>query len=116
MLKQLLPLLGAVSLVSGCAIHPVPEDFAGVNTYHIVRQIRCEARQALIDIIKDKLDDLARSGSPVAQRLLVKYQNDPESISGFNITPFQGAEYVEVRSFVRLFADAAIAYNFDLTM
>jgi hypothetical protein len=36
---------------SGCAIHPLPEDVTGVSTYHIVRRIRCEARQAVIDTL-----------------------------------------------------------------
>ena len=31
-------------LGAGCAIHPLPQDVTGVDTYHIVRQIRCEAR------------------------------------------------------------------------
>lgn len=116
MFKRIAPVVAALPLFASCAIHPVPEDFAGVNTYHIVRQIRCETRQALIDIIREKLETLASDGSPVAQQLLVKYQNDPDAISGFNSNQFSGPEYVEVRSLIKLFADAAIAYNFDLTM
>jgi hypothetical protein len=116
MLKRIALVVAALPLFAGCAIHPVPEDVTGVTTYHIVRQIRCETRQALIDIIKDKLSDLANDGSTVAQQLLLKYQSDPESIAGFHVNMFQGPDYVEVRSFIKLFADAAIAYNFDLTM
>ncbi len=41
--------LGVAFAVSGCAIHPLPEDVSGVPTYVIVRQIRCEARQAIIE-------------------------------------------------------------------
>jgi hypothetical protein len=35
--------------VGGCAIHPLPQDVTGVKTSEIVRKIRCEARQAVID-------------------------------------------------------------------
>ena len=40
--------LAASFLGAGCAIHPLPEDVTGVPTYYIVRQIRCEARSAVI--------------------------------------------------------------------
>src|SRR6185295_1159755 len=33
---------------AACAIHPLPEDVTGVSTFYIVRQIRCEAREAII--------------------------------------------------------------------
>src|SRR5207249_2348270 len=36
-------------IAAGCAIHPLPENVTGVPTYTIVRQIRCETRQAVID-------------------------------------------------------------------
>jgi hypothetical protein len=116
MMKRIALIIAALPLFAGCAIHPVPEDFSGVNTYHIVRQIRCETRQALVDIIKEKLEGLAADGSTVAQQLLVQYQTNPDSIADFSPNLFRGQDYDEVRSLIRLFADAAIAYNFDLTM
>jgi hypothetical protein len=46
---RIFALFGALSLFSGCAIHPLPEDVA--NTYHIVRQIRCETRETLKNFV-----------------------------------------------------------------
>lgn len=37
----------ALSLMTGCAIHPLPEDVAPLNTVEIVEHIRCEMYQAL---------------------------------------------------------------------
>jgi hypothetical protein len=103
-------------IVGGCAIHPVPEDVTGVSTYHIVRQIRCETREAIRWAIIDWLDGLGRAGDPIAQQLVLRYKSDPEAISGFNANLFPGPDYVERRRAINLFADAGIAYNFDLTM
>jgi hypothetical protein len=46
--KKLLPAALACT-VGACAIHPLPQDVTGVKTSEIVRKIRCEARQAIID-------------------------------------------------------------------
>jgi hypothetical protein len=114
---RLLLSVSVLLLFSGCAIHPVPEDVTGVDTYHIVRQIRCETRKAVIDFLKRELhrlgDDL---GDPVAERLIQQYESDPESISSFTPSLFPGAEYAQYRYFFNLIYSAAIAYNFDLTM
>ena len=111
----------AVLLVTGCAIHPVPEDVTGVDTYHIVRQIRCETREAAAEFV---LRELRRLGSdhedqaadPVAQRLVAQYEADPESISTFRPDLFPGPRYAQVRNLYSVIYSAAIAYNFDLTM
>ena len=43
-------LFGVVFLLAGCAVHPLPEDVTGRNSYQIVQKIRCEARDALARI------------------------------------------------------------------
>lgn len=48
----------AAVLLSGCAIHPVPEDVTGLNTAQIVRKIRCEARQAYVDMTLSGLEHI----------------------------------------------------------
>jgi len=111
----------ALSLFSGCAIHPLPEDVAGVDTYHIVRQIRCETRETLRSFIITWLDDLGRDhesqpGDPIARALALQYESDPVSIDTFRASLFPGPGRVEVRRLINLFYDAGIAYNFDLTM
>lgn len=113
---RFIAMLAAMPLFAGCAIHPVPEDVTGVDTPNIVKQIRCETRQALTDIIKDKLTDWAERGSPEAEALLRQYASDPDSISDFHPRLFPGPKYVEARRLINLFAETGIAYSFDLQM
>jgi hypothetical protein len=107
--------LAALLLSSGCAIHPLPEDVTGVDTPDIVRQIRCESREAVINEIKAWLTAKAKAGDPISERLLTKYEADPESISNFNASAFP-TSYVEERRLVNLFYSTGIAYTFDLKM
>jgi hypothetical protein len=116
MRREVVFAFGAVSLLAGCAIHPDPEDVTGVDTVDIVKQIRCEAREAVTGLMKVKLRDWADGGSAEAARLVQKYESDPEAISDFSPNLFPGPRYVQVRRFIKLFAETAIAYNFDLTM
>jgi hypothetical protein len=109
--------LFAFCLLSGCAIHPAPEDVTGVDTYHIVRQIRCETRNAVIDFLKRQLHRLRDlGGDPIAQKLLRQYESDPASINNFKPDLFPGPEYLRFRHFFSPIYYAAIAYDFDLTM
>jgi hypothetical protein len=104
-------------LVSGCSIHPLPEDVTGVSTYHIVRQIRCEARDTLKKIVIKFLRRLAAANNGGQfEQLAWLYESDPSSISTFHYNLFRGPELVEVRAAVKTFYDAGIAYNFELTM
>jgi hypothetical protein len=104
----------ALFLVSGCAIHPLPEDVTGVDTHQIVRQIRCETREAVRLRIIRWLNSLAKAGHSVAQRLAPQYENDPESISSFHYSVFR--DYPNIQATAKLFYDTGIAYNFDLQM
>jgi hypothetical protein len=104
-------------LLSNCAIHPVPEDVTGVDTYHIVRQIRCETRAAAAALVLRELRREALEGEdPIATRLVAKYEADPELISTFRPDLFPGPQYVQYRNLYSVIYSAAIAYNFDLTM
>jgi hypothetical protein len=117
-------LLGVIStgiLLANCAIHPVPEDVTGVDTYHIVRQIRCETREAAIQLLIRELRRLGtdhedQAADPIAQHVVAMYEADPESISNFRPELFPGPKYVQVRNLYNVIYSAAIAYNFDLTM
>jgi hypothetical protein len=103
-------------LAAGCSIHPVTEDVTGVDTLDIVKQIRCEARETLRTLV---IEWLARQGAltgdPLLQSLAVQYQSNPASISTFHYNLFKAPQYAQIRSAVKLFYDAGIAYTFDLT-
>jgi hypothetical protein len=107
-------LLFAASL-AGCALHPLPEDVTGVDTADIVRQIRCESREAVIHEVRQWLTLRAGAGDRISQQLLAKYDAEPESISSFNANVFP-ASFVTERQLVNLFYSAGIAYTFDLKM
>jgi hypothetical protein len=109
--------IAALSLFSACAIHPVPEDVTGIDTYQIVRQIRCETRQAVIDFLMRELRrDADLDHDPISQRLVQKYESDPESIKNFTPNLFVGPDYVAYRHLYNTIYTTAIAYSFDLTM
>jgi hypothetical protein len=117
MLRRSVLLLAMVSVLSGCSIRPLPEDISGVDTYHIVRRIRCEARDYLRHAIIVWLDDMAdRTGDPLPRGLALQYRNDPDAFVRFHSRLFPGPRYAQVRRLIDLFYDAGIAYNFDLTM
>jgi hypothetical protein len=95
---------------AGCAIHPLPEDVSGVSTYHIVRQIRCEARATVKSMV---IDWLASLHHPLPNSLAVEYQNNPASIRNFHYNLLKGPALADVREVAKLFYDTGVAYNFD---
>jgi hypothetical protein len=109
----------AMLLLTGCAIHPVPEDVTGVTTYEIARQIRCETREAAKDRVLTEIRTLAM-GSPYeagdlrAQQLLARYDGG-EDISTFRPALFAGPDYARVRDVFTIIYSTAVAYSFDLT-
>jgi len=108
-------------LLTGCAIHPLPDDVTGVSTYNIVRQIRCETREAAIQTLlgyltdegnnknKTKVNDQSRA---IGLRFQNSYLDDPDSIVTFRPTMLTGF----ARQVVSTMWHTGIAYNFDLQM
>lgn len=105
-----LALVTAAGLLAGCSIRPLPEDVTRVPTYHIVRQIRCEAREALgrlaIGWLKNHRDDAH------ARRIGLEFDKGIRPISSLHYNLFRG----HTRHIMRLFYDAGIAYNYQLEM
>ena len=102
--------LAASVFVSGCAIHPLPEDVTGVSTYHIVRQIRCEARAA---VISSAIRGLVNYPDPDVHRIGLEFESGARPISSLSYKLFKEPR---IRSIVRLFYDTGVAYNFNLEM
>ena len=48
--------------MTGCAVHPLPEDVTRRSTYDIVQSIRCEAKQAIMQHAPDASFDRAIVG------------------------------------------------------
>jgi hypothetical protein len=106
LLKRLL-LVCSVSIgTAGCAIHPLPEDVSGYNTYQIVSKIRCEAREA---VRKIAVEYIRRRNPHIAAGLenrTIRYKNFDRNL-------------VDLRTQVGLerYDRGAIAYDFtfDIT-
>ncbi|WP_194479556.1 hypothetical protein [Bradyrhizobium sp. CCBAU 53338] len=115
-------------IIGGCAIRPLPDDTAHISTYNIVRQIRCETRQAVIESLRNFLmDPKDRQVIPVpggrtfqkvddksyayAVTRFDEYDADKASIAKFDPRKLTGfARYV-----VDVLLATGVAYNFDLT-
>lgn len=122
MCVRVLPAIAAAMVLSSCAIHPVPEDVTGVTTFQIVKQIRCETREAAAQLVLKELRRLGtdhpdQAAEPIAKALVEKYDADPDLISTFTPDVFPATpRYAQVRNLYRVIYSAGIAYNFDLTM
>jgi len=85
--------LSACVTLSGCAIHPLPEDVTNLTTYDIVRQIRCETAEAGKKLVLDALHKWTDAGftgslaaSTVSLNILNHYNNDPQGFFA-NLNP-----------------------------
>ena len=110
--------LSASVLFAGCAIHPEPEDVTGLDTPGIVKQIRCETRDAARMVILKELERLAtNSDNPTAQNLFSLYTEDQNRMSSFDPNlAFPEPRYKQIRNYFNLIYSAAAAYSFVLTM
>jgi hypothetical protein len=109
----------ALSLFSGCAIHPLPEDVSGVPTYVIVHQIRCEVRQAIIDIALGWLTSENQAGrripvDPVSRNIALEFLNHRRPIR--ELSPKLFKHNKEIAEIIAAFYDTGVAYTFDLDM
>jgi len=103
-------------VLASCAIHPLPEDVTGLTTYEIVRQIRCEAREAVVELAIGWLtaDENLKDGKvdPASRRIGIEFAEHARPIQTFSPKLFKG----RVNKILTVFYDSGIAYNFNLTM
>jgi hypothetical protein len=98
-------------VVTGCAIHPVPEDVTGVKTSDIVKQIRCEARQAIFDYtVKWLVGD--KNPNPYDKNIGLEFYEHRRPVHELNYQLFKG----QAHDLIKLFWETGIAYNFQLQM
>lgn len=119
MFKRSMLAIAAVSVLSGCSIHPLPEDFSGVDSLDIVKQIRCETREAAIGLLIAFLADRGkdypnRPGHLLARELAIQYARNPNLISDSLADRFNG--YPNTQSVIKLIYGVGVAYNFDFKM
>jgi hypothetical protein len=97
--------------LAGCTIHPLPDEVTGVSTFDIVKQIRCEARQAIFDFAIHWLVDIQDDDAD-ARRIGMEFREGRRPIHEFNYTLFKPP----IRQLVEPFFGTGIAYNFQLQM
>ncbi len=104
--------LSCALLLAGCAIRPLPEQVTGITTFNIVKQIRCETREAVFDTFIKALADNPQVFGEAAQGVAEGFRGHPELMAQFKPTLFTG----NARDFVNFFWNTGIAYNFSLDM
>lgn len=100
--------------LAGCAVHPLPEDYSGVSTFHIARQIRCETREAVIKFIIDLLTEGKNDNKvdAVDEEVGLKYKRGDAIINDFRPDQLKG----KARKYVEIIWNTAIVYNYNLDM
>ncbi|MER9764276.1 hypothetical protein [Mesorhizobium sp. M0138] len=103
--------IAAQTMVSGCAIRPLPEEVTGVDTFGIVNQIRCEMRQSIRNTLVDYLTGGEGVDDP-SRQIGRQLKASPDEITRFSPSALTG----NARKLVSLFWSSGIAYNFELDM
>ena len=113
-------------LLSSCAIHPLPQDFSGVSTDTIVRQVRCETRNAATNLVLGELQLVMMPGNlkqlpareaDKIEALFNTIRADRDGIDVFNPErDLPGDNLKRVRAYLDVIYSTGVAYNFDLTM
>jgi hypothetical protein len=98
-------------LLGGCAIHPLPENVTELNSFQIAQQIRCEAREGVIDSV---LTYMASEGNATerSKKLSDYYRQRPDQIRSLHPRRLEG----QMRAVTAFFWNTGIAYNYELVM
>lgn len=99
--------------ISGCAIHPAPENYSGRYTLNIVQSIRCEARdgfrQYLVNLLSDKDDERFKDQSSKDALAFLKTNDD---LGKFRKLPLNAS----VQKLLVRFDHGSIIYDFRFLM
>lgn len=111
-MKDSFKALGFLALaLGGCSIHPLPEDSTRFSTYEIVRQIRCETREAIFDATIQWLleGDLVGERSRAVGRSFSERRRPMSDLIPAQLEPRE-------RKVLTFFWKTGIAYNYVLEM
>lgn len=98
-----------MSVSVGCSVHPLPEDATGINTFEVIRKIRCEARTAIIE----SAVNLLRKSKEAAVRSLAERISQNHNLLNKDI--YKKVDR-ETEIFLRKYDDTAIGFDFTFTM
>jgi hypothetical protein len=109
--------IGVAVSVTGCAIHPLPDDVTGVSTFTIVKKIRCEARDALKEYLISWLTNPRAHDNPAAAQYIGEALKDGRlPVEDFYKKSVIGALTASEQQRVQTFRNTAIAYDFTFDM
>ncbi|WP_217570737.1 hypothetical protein [Mesorhizobium sp. GbtcB19] len=91
-------------LLGGCAVPPDVKDFSGVDSYEIVKRVRCEMRDAVRQKAKE---EIARINPDVAARL-----NSDEDFLAFDAKSLAGLTGFAKQDLNR-YKDTIVGYDFS---
>lgn len=97
--------LFATILLAGCNAHPLPDDVT-IDTVAIVQRIRCEARDAVLNAMIEKIDD---RGNASDKRYAAKLSGDHRKI----LKKDRSQLSEDLKKYLRSYAEGAIGYNFS---
>jgi hypothetical protein len=97
--------------LSGCSIHPLPENVTELNTYQIIQQIRCEAREGVIDSVLTYMAS-PENATDRSRELAKHYREHPDQIRALSPRHLQG----QMQAVTNFFWNTGIAYNYELVM
>ena len=104
--------LSCALLLAECAIRPLPEHVTGITTFNIVKQIRCETREAVFTNLVTALAENPEVFGERAQRIAEGFRGRPDLMAELKPALFTG----DAGDFVNFFWNTGIAYNFSLDM
>lgn len=94
----------ALLVVTGCSVHPIPDDVSPIPTQDIVRSMRCETKHAVRDRIARELDAVGITGL-APERVL-----DPENLASIRkASPKLAAKLLA-------YGASSIAYRFEFSI
>jgi hypothetical protein len=97
------------SILTGCSIHPIPDDVTRESTLSIVQAIRCETRSAIRQQLANILSHSPSAKTRQVSQELATGQRDLDRIY------LKDIDRASQREMAR-FYDVGIGYNFELTM
>jgi hypothetical protein len=112
-----------LGILAGCSMHPLPDDISPLPTEEIVRNMRCEVKTTVRDIIREALDELAEKVVDPAMRDAI-YRVVPDdvmdpanlrTIASATTPESWNAGVVLATRFV-VFSDLTMAYTFEFNI
>lgn len=110
-------------VVAACTNKPIPDEYVGISTYHIVQKVRCEAQDSVRNIVIDLLRNETNSredGSPANNTFALVKSLEKHQDQGLRALAFKDALDRElatlkpdvIKDLIDKYRFSSIAYSF----